>query len=243
MHHIWQVHLVQEFKKKDFPPPFQFNYSEPLRRIIDPANHGLPAGYVSALDAMLERLSPLNVQVFLDASLVGIVPPLVDNNVTTLAFAGGKTVGASGAVLLNLPRNKLLQLRTSLTPHVAPRTLKMLECVKFDAPASLFHNLSKSLVSATSLAKAYLYYDDAWWYTKLNTTSGQWPLNAFLPLETSTGVYVGVHWNDGPVLCSKPAASAATDSTGAATRTSFRPRADGADARAAGVKCRGYLEM
>ena len=74
----------------------------------------------------------------------------------------------------------------------------------FDAPPALFHN--HSLSAATALTKAYLYYPDAWWYTKLNVTVGQWPKNAFLPLHTKSGVWVGIHWNDGLVTCTSAGA-------------------------------------
>ena len=56
---------------KDFPPPFMFNYSAPLVRIVDPTTK-LPAGYVTALHAMLKRLEPLGVRVFLNATVVDV---------------------------------------------------------------------------------------------------------------------------------------------------------------------------
>lgn len=210
----------------DFPKPFIFNYTAPLRRIVD-ATTRLPAGYASAMHAMLARVKK-QVTLYLNASLVGLTP--LGPSTTQLAFSGGHTVRATGVVLLNLPRNRLLMLRESLKPpHVAPRTLAMLECIKFDAPAKLFHNMS--MESATALAKAYLYYEDAWWWTRINQTVGQTPANAFLPLSTSTGIFVGVHWNDGPVRCTSGVAGAA----------SYRPEPD--TPLPAGTRCSGYLEM
>lgn len=59
------------------------------------------------------------------------------------------------------------------------------------------------LEPSSALTKAYLYYADAWWLTKLNRTVGTFPSSPFTPLSTSLGIYVGVHWNDGPVVCVK----------------------------------------
>ena len=140
----------------DFPPPFLFNYSAPLRRIVDPTTK-LPAGYATALHAMLDKMKALGAKVFLGATLTGVTPPngTPKGESTVLSFAGGATAHATGAVLLNLPRNKLLMMRDAIAPHMPPRTLRMLECVAFDAPQRLFHN--HSLSTATALAKAYLY--------------------------------------------------------------------------------------
>jgi len=223
--------------KADFPPPFLFNYTAPLRRIVN-ATTGLPAGYATALHTMLARLKPLGVRVILGAEVVDAKPAATaasgEGTGTVLTFKGGATVHATGAVLLNLPRNRLLML-PSLVATVAPRTLGMLRCVAFDAPKSLFQN--HSIGSATGLTKAYAYYDDAWWYTRLNHTSGQWPANAFLPLPTSYGVWVGIHWNDGPVLCASPTA----DGPASSRASSFLPVAG--QALPNGARCHGYLEM
>ena len=187
---------------KDFPPPFMFNYSAPLVRIVDPTTK-LPAGYVSALHAMLSRLEPLGVRVFLNATVVDVSTA---GSSTKLTFAGGGVTTAT-TVLLNLPRNKLLAL-PSLVRSVAPRTLGMLQCVKFDAPPSMFHNMT--IGQSTGLTKAYLYYGDAWWVTKLNKTEGQYPHNAFLPLTAANGLKIGTHFNDGPVACADDGANGQT---------------------------------
>ena len=185
--------------KDDFPPPFLFNYSAPLRRIVNPAT-GLPSGYVGAIDHMLDRMDPATVKVFKQAALLDIQ---LGEASFMLSFGDNRTVRvprapAGGAVMLNLPRNKLLAL-PSLPAFAPARTMSMLSCVKFDAPSSMFPN--STIDRATALTKAYLYYEDAFWYTKLNLTIGQYPKNAFDPLPTSLGVYIGVHWNDGPVKC------------------------------------------
>jgi len=211
--------------KDDFPPPFLFNYTAPLVRIVDPSTN-LPAGYVTAMHVMLDKLKPLGLRIFLDAPVVDIKPGSTSSaSTTSLVFANG-TATASGTVMLNLPRNKLLAL-TSLRTTLPERTLKTLECVKFDAPKKEF---PQPMDTATGLTKAYLYYSDAWWHTKLNLTSGQFPHNAFHPIETSVGIGIGVHWNDGPVLC--------TDSAG----TSFNPQLRENAARVT-VECHGYLQV
>lgn len=76
----------------------------------------------------------------------------------------------------------------------------MFECVKFDQPKALFPDMH----FGRSLTKAYAFYDDAWWHNQLNITEGQWPANAFLPVRTPQGIPVGIHWNDGPVICDSP---------------------------------------
>jgi hypothetical protein len=177
---------------------------------------------------MVERLRGLGVRVFLDSPLLDITPPAdasgsrAARSLTKLVFANG-TVGASGTVLLNLPRNRLMMLK-SVRSAVPKRTAAILDCVKFDTPPDMFGN--QSIGNSTALTKAYFYYDDAWWHTKLNLTTGEYPANAFHPLTTSYGIDIGIHWNDGPVTC-KDSASGST----------FRARGP----VGAGVSCHGYL--
>jgi hypothetical protein len=37
--------------------------------------------------------------------------------------------------------------------------------------------------------------------SQLNQTVGTFPESPFTPLPTSLGIFVGVHWSDGPVVC------------------------------------------
>mmetsp|Transcript_104917 Transcript_104917/g.328450 ORF Transcript_104917/g.328450 Transcript_104917/m.328450 type:complete len:453 (+) Transcript_104917:39-1397(+) len=178
---------------KDFPPPFMFNYTAPLRRIVDA--EGMPAGYVTAIEGLVEEIKARGGKVFMDARLVDLEPAA---NVTKLVFANF-TVAAK-QVLLNLPRQSLLGL-PSLAAATPRRTAKMQACVKFDMPPELFPG---GLFKGKSLSKAYAFYDDAWWHTRLNKTEGQWPENAFDPITTSQGVPIGIHFNDGPVRCEAP---------------------------------------
>eukprot|EP00746_Dinoflagellata_sp_MGD_P086947 gnl/MRDRNA2_/MRDRNA2_34472_c0_seq1.p1 gnl/MRDRNA2_/MRDRNA2_34472_c0~~gnl/MRDRNA2_/MRDRNA2_34472_c0_seq1.p1 ORF type:complete len:505 (+),score=92.02 gnl/MRDRNA2_/MRDRNA2_34472_c0_seq1:68-1582(+) len=181
---------------KDFPPPFIFNYSAPLQRIIDPVTK-LPAGYATALEAMVKKMADDGAHIQLGAELVDIQKAKDGAN---LLFKDGSIVQA-GTVLLNLPRTPLLSLPT-VQSSVGNRTLKMLQCVKFDHPANFFTNMS----FGDALTKAYAYYDDAWWVNSdtLNMTEGQWPANAFQAIKTSVGVLIGIHFNDGPVICDAP---------------------------------------
>eukprot|EP00929_Paragymnodinium_shiwhaense_P114667 TRINITY_DN83133_c0_g1_i1.p1 TRINITY_DN83133_c0_g1~~TRINITY_DN83133_c0_g1_i1.p1 ORF type:complete len:535 (+),score=122.97 TRINITY_DN83133_c0_g1_i1:63-1607(+) len=185
---------------KDFPPGFMFNYSAPLRRIIDPANKNLPAGYATALKAMVERMREGGVRVMMNSELVDIKKG--EDDFAILEFADSKTVVAK-KVLLNLPRTPLQRLR-SVKELAGDRTVRMMNCTKFDPPP--FGGFS-NITMGKALTKAYAYYDDAWWYSVLNKTEGQFPAgNAFVPRNTSEQIPIGIHFNDGPVLCDdKPA--------------------------------------
>jgi len=190
---------------KDFPPPFIFNYTAPLRRIVD--SDGMPAGYMTAVEGLVKNIQAHGGKVFMDARVTDVVP---SSTGAKLVF-GSREVTAN-KVLLNLPRGAILGL-PSLKEATPARTTKMQECVKFDLPADLFPP-GHSLNLGGSLTKAYAFYEDAWWHTKLNKTDGQYPDNAFLPVNTSEGIPVGIHFNDGPVRCDSP-----------------------------GVNCRGFLQV
>lgn len=55
---------------KEFPPPFTFNYTAPLRRIVD--EEGMPAGYVTAIRGMVDRILASGGQLFIDANLTDL---------------------------------------------------------------------------------------------------------------------------------------------------------------------------
>jgi len=182
----------------DFPPPFVFNYTAPLVRIVGP--DGMPAGYVTAIEGMVDRIRRLGGQVFLGARLTDFAPAKSGGR-ARLVF--GQQAVEAGTVLLNLPRQEILRL-PSLRAATPARTVKMQECVKFDMPGDFFPPGQKFDLGR-SLTKAYAFYDEAWWHTRLNKTEGQWPANAFIPTNTSLGIPVGIHFNDGPVRCDAPA--------------------------------------
>lgn len=181
---------------KDFPPPFVFNYSAPLVRIVD--TEGMPAGYVSAIEGLLAKVEAAGGQLFLGAQLTDLEP--LEGGGAKLTFGDQGSVDAK-QLLLNLPRSSLLGLPT-LRNATPARTVKMEECTKFDLPTSLFPPGSFEL--GKSLSKAYAFYEDAWWHTALNKTQGQLPTNAFEPVNTSVGIPIGIHFNDGPVRCNSP---------------------------------------
>lgn len=181
----------------DFPAPFHFNFSAPLVRIVD--IEGMPAGYVTALHGMVDLIKSKGGQVFLGARLQDLIPQ--PDGSSSLIFEDGSTVSAT-EVLLNLPRTPLKNLATfrAATPE---RTTKMQDCIKFDLPEDMFQPGSRMSFGG-SLDKAYAFYDDAWWHNTLGKIEGQWPENAFIPMNTSQGIPIGIHFNDGPVRCDAP---------------------------------------
>mmetsp|Transcript_99094 Transcript_99094/g.275932 ORF Transcript_99094/g.275932 Transcript_99094/m.275932 type:complete len:511 (-) Transcript_99094:82-1614(-) len=179
---------------KDFPPPFMFNYTAALRRIVDA--EGMPAGYVTAINSLVAKILELGGKVFTGMRLTDLQPTdagavLIFNNVTVDAKQ----------VLLNLPRGSLLSLPT-LAAATPRRTAAIQACVKFDLPPGFFPQGHFHMGRA--LTKAYAFYEEAWWHTRLNRTTGQWPANAFSPIDTSQGIPIGIHFNDGPVRCDAP---------------------------------------
>lgn len=223
--------------KKDMPKPFQFNYSAPLRRIIDPAT-GLPAGYATALEAMAREIAAAGATVTLGAELVGIEPR---GGAADGAAAGAPALriksAAGGAtqteriepavVMLNVPRARLLPL-PGVASLLGGRVKSALSCIRFDSPKGAgWKNFSRfhSGNGTTALSKAYLGYESAWWRSPaVNLTEGEYPQNAFFPIATSKGVPIGVRWSDGPVRCAAGAAE--------------RGAAGGAER-----ECAGFLEI
>ncbi|CAK9030015.1 Hypothetical protein SCF082_LOCUS19047 [Durusdinium trenchii] len=180
---------------QEFPEPFHFNYTAPLRRIVDA--EGMPAGYVTAIRGMLDQILASGGQLFMEANLTDV--QALHSQEVRLVFDTRAVLTKS--VLLNLPRAPFLSLQ-SLRSDLPERTVQMANCVKFDVPTKFFPPGSFTL--GKSLTKAYAYYADAWWHNHLNQTVGQWPENAFEPVNTSEGIPIGIHWNDGPVRCNAP---------------------------------------
>ena len=211
---------------------FQFNYTAPLRRVVDAATR-LPAGYVTAIDSMVNEMVAFGARVFRETVLVdiavgtpapsGAAPPSTAAPAATLTLAPAANPSASfsldaSLVMLNLPRNHLFAL-PSVAPRLAPRARAMLQCVVFDMPPALFPT-AMSTSPTSALSKAYAYYSDAWWLTVLNETTGEYPEGAaFTPVTTSSGLQFNPHWGDGPHAC------------------------DAAAAAGAPAACRGWLEM
>jgi hypothetical protein len=203
--------------KEDFPEPFMFNYSAPLRRIVNPTT-GLPSGYATALHAMIDKVESLGARVFVQTKLVQfnltegngnvqlVFEDTVSGQVAPLPSGSVDTDDGISALFLNLPRNKLLEVR-GVAESLSPTTLKTIQCIVFDAPADLFgdetaaefHDISHY---TTNLGKAYLYYPNAWWRTQLHQAVGKWPPDVgFAAVITPGGVRFNVRWHDGPVSC------------------------------------------
>ena len=190
----------------DMPSQFFFNYSAPLRRVVD--KRGQPSGYVTPLEEMVRRLRALGASVSLGVELVAISRG-ADGTPPALTFSpadGGAHFSLSPALtFLNLPRNHLFSL-AGIDDALDARTAAALRCVKFDQPASVFGKNWTHVSSRykSALSKAYLLYEDAWWQTRVNLTGGETPSSAFGPVHTSLGIPIGIRWSDGPVVCSAP---------------------------------------
>ena len=151
--------------KVDFPEPFQFNFSAPLRRIVDP-DTGLPGGYVTALHRMVETCRRLGARVFLNTRLVQLnvqdkketdedgsktVHLEFENTLTgERSFIQSNTALGSthnsnndddnntlNVLVLNLPRNHLFQVQ-GVRESLDPYVEQALECIVFDVPADIF---------------------------------------------------------------------------------------------------------
>jgi hypothetical protein len=195
--------------KTDFPPSFFFNYTQPLRRIIDPITK-LPIGYVTPIHKMIEIATQLGGRVFLQTSLTKLtfihndenenedededenedVDDDGQNNVS-LEFTNTndnivEVIHSPSLVVLNLPRNKLFDVKgVEESLQSSPDTVKILKCIVFDTPSGLFGNSSEinsfnDISIKTTLEKAYLYYsNNAWWRTLLHKYEGGYPKEEF----------------------------------------------------------------
>lgn len=207
-----------------------FNYSAPLRRIVDPDTK-LPSGYVTAMHRMVEQLLELGVRVFMETKLIqfelieeviGEDGDMVSNVRLTFQDAANGSIQTIpenltaqppiDTLLLNLPRNKLFEVK-GVKETLSPRSRKTIECIVFDMPAGLFGDEIEKEVAAsehftTNLGKAYLFYENAFWRSKLNETTGTWPPDVgFAAALTPEGVRLNVRWHDGPVVCGNSSVS------------------------------------
>lgn len=206
--------------KDDFPKPFMFNYTAPLRRIVDPETK-LPSGYATALYRMVEELQELGARVFTQTKLMkfelieqlsGLEDPHVQltfqntDNGSIETIPKNAITNPINMLVLNLPRNKLFEVK-GVSESLSPTSQQTIECIVFDTPADLFGDeIQKEVKSAqhytTNLGKAYLFYNSAFWRTKLNETVGTWPPDVgFAAALTPEGVRLNVRWHDGPVVC------------------------------------------
>ncbi|KAL3775148.1 hypothetical protein ACHAW5_003380 [Stephanodiscus triporus] len=209
--------------KDDFPKPFLFNYTAPLRRIVDPETR-LPSGYDTAIRRMIQEARDLGGRVFTHTKLVKfeIVEPVdaddevggeaivrlsFENTETgTIRHLPGESSDPIDVLVLNLPRNRFFEVN-GIRESLRPRVSDAVECIVFDAPAELFgEEIREEAESArhftTNLGKAYLFYEDAFWRSKLHREDGTWPPDVgFAAVPTEEGVRLNVRWYDGPVVC------------------------------------------
>merc|ERR1711998_124094 len=174
--------------QSDFPPPFEFNYSAPLRKV--------KGGYGVPIHRMLKEMQQLGVRVYTSTVLTDLVPK---EAATELSFQsnGTKFSVQADAVLLNLPRPRVLKLSNAMAA-AATRVAKILQC-----------NVNDVFVpqaGRTAMTKAYAYYDKAWWLSALNKSQGEYPQHSIMhPIHTSLpGVDFAIHWNDGPTTAGCP---------------------------------------
>jgi hypothetical protein len=198
-----------------------FNYSAPLRRIVDPETR-LPSGYATAMHRMIEEMQEMGARVFTQTKLIQFEfiehtsdvskDPYVQLSFQHTASGHIETIPNNATtdpidmVVLNLPRNKLFEV-TGIQESLSTQSKQTIGCIVFDTPAELFGDeTQKEMQSAqhftTNLGKAYLFYNNAFWRTRMNETVGTWPPDVgFAAALTPEGVRLNVRWHDGPVMC------------------------------------------
>lgn len=127
--------------KKDMPPPFIFNYSAPLRRVVD-AQSGLPSGYVTPIAKMVKKMELMGVRVIIRTELIRIRKTHAQGAGLELTFRKNDMLTFSltpRLSMLNLPRNRLFALE-GLGEALPERTSRMLRCIKFDQPKPEFEH-------------------------------------------------------------------------------------------------------
>uniref|UniRef100_A0A7S1X8U8 Amine oxidase domain-containing protein n=1 Tax=Tetraselmis chuii TaxID=63592 RepID=A0A7S1X8U8_9CHLO len=187
---------------EEFPKPFMFNYTAPLEVIIDPDTQ-IPRGYGSALNKLAMEAQGLGVKIYSQTRLVDLVPSTSKNpaSLTLTPVASTPATITPRVTVLNLPRQHMLSL-PSLASTMPTRNQAILKCVAFEVPKRLGPIDTDSLKPTSALSKAYVYYTDAWWRTKLSLIEGQFPDNGFWPMNTTQGIRLLMHWNDGAMACS-----------------------------------------
>jgi hypothetical protein len=155
---------------------------------------------------MIDIAKGLGARVFTQAALTKLT--ISDDKTISLKFKNLKTgsvaqITSPEVLVLNLPRNRLFDVK-GVEESLNPTVVDTLKCIVFDVPPDLFsEDFAQSLkTETTTLSKAYLYYEDAWWHTMLNETVGVWPPNSGFEAQlTPEGVRFNIRWHDGPVVC------------------------------------------
>lgn len=170
-------------------------------------SYGNNAGYASVIERMLSEVEERGASVFFGATLVSVTPPGGDQergeaadresgmaartlhamppsrgNASVLRFAEWSTGVLADRVILNLPANALERLdKRSVIFENVPR-----------ATASAMRN-----VSMLAMVKSYVWYDDAWWASKLGLMQGEFLSNG----SSSPEAPLMGRYHDGPLKC------------------------------------------
>eukprot|EP00471_Norrisiella_sphaerica_P012279 CAMPEP_0184496830 /NCGR_PEP_ID=MMETSP0113_2-20130426/34983_1 /TAXON_ID=91329 /ORGANISM="Norrisiella sphaerica, Strain BC52" /LENGTH=513 /DNA_ID=CAMNT_0026883645 /DNA_START=156 /DNA_END=1697 /DNA_ORIENTATION=- len=182
-----------------------FNYHAPLQKLIDV--YSMNRGYGVAIYEMIYRLKEAGARIFIGSELVGFQGDFSDGqNISkfSITAADGKSMTvAFEKLFLNTPRAALRKIRGA-EELMAKDVFTTFNCTRMDLPEE-FANLH----AEDALVKAYVYYSDAWWISKLGLTDGSYPKQEFIPTVSANGVPLAIHYNDGPAVC-----RAGTDSRG-----------------------------
>jgi hypothetical protein len=125
-------------------------------------------------------------QIYSQTRLVDLVPLNSKNpaSLTLTPVASTPATVTPRVTVLNLPRQHMLSL-PSLASTMPTRNQAILKCVAFEVPKRLGPIDTDSLKPTSALSKAYVYYTDAWWRTKLSLIEGQFPDNGFWPMVSN----------------------------------------------------------
>lgn len=130
-------------------PEFDLSYPE----VITDQN-GVEIGYSTAAEKLAQLLVSKGVNIYYNKEAVTVKQQ--PNGNMKVWFADGTSV-TSDKVILNIPKKELMQLSHDSVIHAqATATIKNLY----------------QLTTPVCAVKAYMYYPDAWWRTKLNIING-----------------------------------------------------------------------
>jgi len=142
--------------------------------------YGNNFGYAWPIEVMLGQIEDMGdgTQVYFGHELTGITPSV--GRTTKLTFSNGASVTAS-KVLLNIPGNAISKIGAApdsvLSTDVSAKTKLLLNGV-----------------TVGSMQKVYVYYEDAWWASKLGLMEGY--IN-----DRSQPAPLNGRYHDGPLKC------------------------------------------
>ena len=150
--------------------PLPGQWDSDLIKIADAQGHD--AGYLTFVEAMVERVPPPNLKLLFGHQLnsIAVTPKL---KLLSLSFAGSSTPVHAKRLVLNVPQRPLLRILSqspSLFPPAAPAGTTSSHGATAAAAASWPAALTYPL--AYPIVKLYLHYADAWWINDLNLRSG-----------------------------------------------------------------------